>query len=131
MEYFLKETNKCIGQINAHNSEKEKYGVLDQSIMSVGWFLDPAYQGKGYATEAALAMIDYMFKKVGISEIRTSAAICNPASWKLMERLGFTRDSYKTYFNTYTFVDEPVECYLYGMTKEEYIKFNNKKNRKV
>ena len=26
--------------------------------------MDPAYQGKGYATEAAKAMIDYMFKEV-------------------------------------------------------------------
>ena len=34
-------------------------------------------------------MLDFMFNEVEISEIKTSAAEINPASWKLMEKLGF------------------------------------------
>jgi len=127
---FLKETGECIGQINAHTSKKENYDMENDEIKSLGWFINPKHQGNGYATEAAIAMIDYLFNEVEIKEIRTSAAICNPPSWKLMEKLGLIRDLNKTYFNQYTFIDEDIECYFYGITKEQYLNFNKKNIRK-
>jgi len=48
----------------------------------------PAYWGKGWATEAAQAMIAYGFEQVGFSEIVSAADIPNSASFKVMERLG-------------------------------------------
>ncbi len=95
-----------------------------------GNLIDPFYQGKGYATEAARAMIDYMFTKADISEIRTGAAIVNPASWLIMEKLGFSRDE-KTKIVQYTFLEEPVEDYSYTLTKEDYLKMNQNKAKKL
>lgn len=43
----------------------------------------------GYATEAAVAMLDYMFNIVGITGIKTSAVEINSSSWRIMEKLGF------------------------------------------
>lgn len=81
---FLKDTDTVIGQITCQPKDNEPNDIRD-----VGWFIDPEYQGLGYATEAAYAMLDFMFNEVLITEIKTSAAEINPASWKIMEKLGF------------------------------------------
>lgn len=118
---FVKETGECIGQINAHNRED-----LPCDAKDVGWYIDPKYQGNGYGFEAAKAMLDYMFCEVKISKINTGAAVVNPASWKLMEKIGMNRQQ-ETKFNEYTFIDESIECYSYEITREEYLKLSNKK----
>lgn len=112
-----KEDNKCIGQISVH--EKEDSPV---DIRGIGWFIDPKEQRKGYAYETASNIINYMFKEVGIRGIETSSAVCNPASFKLMEKLGFKRRSDETHKQKYTFVDELIDCYSYAITKEEFLK---------
>lgn len=116
---FLKNNNECIGQINSHISSKESD---EENTMSLGWYINPKYQKQGYATEAALAMIDYMFNEVKLEKYKTSAAIPNVASWKLMEKLGFVRDKNKKIFNEYTFINEPVESYIYELNKDKYFK---------
>lgn len=127
---FLKETGVCIGRVSCHEGHDEDENVIDPNIRGVGWLIDPFYQGKGYATEAARAMIDYMFTKADISEIRTGAAIVNPASWLIMEKLGFSRGD-KTKMVQYTFLEEPVEDYSYTLTKEDYLKMNQNKSKKL
>ena len=113
-----KEDNSCIGQLSIQ--EKGNHPI---EIRDIGWFIDPKEQRKGYGVEAAEAGIKYMFDHVGITSIETSSAIVNEASWKLMEKLGFRRRENAEYMNdNYTFLDEPVKCYRYGLTKEEYTK---------
>ena len=52
------------------NSIKMSYSSADknveylENIRDVGWYIDPKYQGMGYATEVATAMIDFMFNEV-------------------------------------------------------------------
>ncbi len=111
----LKDTNECIGQITAQS----KKGYPDE-IRDMGWFINPLHQRQGYAYEGAKEVIKYMFKEVGISKILTGAAIANPASWKLMEKLGFRRIDGKNYFAKYTFLPEEVELYSYELTKEDF-----------
>ena len=58
------------------------------SSWEIGWVLDRAYWKKGYATEAAAAVIDAAFR-TGIAH--RVIAMCNPentASERLMQRLG-------------------------------------------
>lgn len=99
---FLKETGECIGRISCHEAFLENPNINDPNIRGVGWIIDPKYQGMGYGTEAAKAMIDFMFSECKISKIITGAAICNPASWKMMEKLGFERQK-QTKMIQYTF----------------------------
>ena len=65
-----------------------------------------------------------MFNEVDIKGIETSSAVCNQASFSLMEKLGFKRRENKIHQQKYTFVDELVDCYSYGITKEEYLEKN-------
>ena len=116
---FLKDTNECIGKIDYHEYSKEDNEINDLSIRGVGWYIDPIHQGKGYGTEAAKHTLKYMFEEVEISKIITGAAIDNPASWKIMDRLGYKKLP-QTKLVTYTYLDEPVEIYTYEITKEQY-----------
>lgn len=110
----LKEDNSVIGQISVIEKEFEE-------VKDIGWFLEPGYQNKGYMMEAAETILKYMFLEVGIKIVETSAAIDNPPSWKLMEKLGFKRGK-KNIYNKYTFIEDEVECYTYTLTKEDFLK---------
>ena len=124
---FIKDTGECIGRVSCHKSSDEGYETDNPSIRGVGWYIDPKYKGHGYGYEAAQAMMDYMFNECEISEIKTGAAIINPASWRIMEKFGFVRLD-KTKMVEYTYVDELIEDYQYYLTKEMY--FENKNHLK-
>jgi RimJ/RimL family protein N-acetyltransferase len=61
--------------------------------VEIGWRLAPAYWGRGYATEAARAVLDDGFGRLGLAEIVAFTVPANRRSWRVMERLGMTRDS--------------------------------------
>ena len=110
----LKEDHTVIGQISIQDTE-------DEDIKDIGWFIDPVYQKKGYAFEAALEILKYIFLEVEIKTIDTCAAIQNKSSWSLMEKLGFKRQ--KDYKKVkYTLLKEEVDCYHYVLTKEDFLK---------
>ena len=127
---FLKDTKECIGRISCHERSKEDSSVVNPNIRGVGWLVDTKYQGNGYGTEAAQAMIDYMFNECEIEEIITGAAINNPASWSIMEKLGFERQNKNKYVQ-YTFLDELTEDYTYKLTRESYMKSKRTKSKKT
>ncbi len=120
---FLKDTGECIGRLSCHEGHDEDESINNPNIRGVGWIIDPKFQGHGYGTEAAKAMIDFMFLDCEIEQIITGAAICNPVSWKIMEKLEFERQE-KTKMIQYTFLDELTEIYSYVMTKERYLSLN-------
>ena len=60
--------------------------------VEVGWRLDPAHWGHGYATEAALAALDHGFGPAGLGEIVSFTAAVNLPSQAVMQRIGMTRD---------------------------------------
>lgn len=60
----------------------------------IGWVFHPDYHGRGYATEAALAMLDYGFETRNVHRIIATCQPENPASWRVMEKLGMTREGH-------------------------------------
>ena len=112
----LKDSNKVIWQVDI----TENSDFNDIEIRDIGRFIDPNYQGKWYAYEAAYEILKYMFLEVGIKSIKTSAAIDNPSSRKLMEKLWFKRLD-GTKFTKYTLLDNEIEAYKYELTKEDFI----------
>ena len=58
----------------------------------IAWRLRRKFWGRGLATLAARQAIAYGFKTLQLPEIVSFTARINQPSWKLMERLGFTRD---------------------------------------
>ena len=60
----------------------------------LGWVLDPAYAGHGYATEAVRALLAICFDGLGLRRVTANCFADNVASWRLMERLGMRRELY-------------------------------------
>lgn len=65
-----------------------------RSQVELGWVIDPAYAGRGIATEAVRALLRIAFEEVGL---RRATALCfadNVASWRLMEKVGMRREEH-------------------------------------
>lgn len=60
--------------------------------VEVGWRLIRGFWGRGLATEAASAAIDFGFQALGLREIVSFTAECNLRSQRVMRRLGMRRD---------------------------------------
>lgn len=59
----------------------------------VGYWLGKPYWGSGYATEAAQAIIKHCFQKQGFSFLTCGHFADNPASKRVIEKLGFNQTS--------------------------------------
>ncbi len=60
----------------------------------IGWTVDPLLWGRGYATEAAQAMLGFAFGEEGAHRVVAFCNANNRASARVMEKLGMQRDGY-------------------------------------
>ncbi len=60
--------------------------------VEIGWRLALAFWGNGYATEGALAVLEYAFKGLKLPQIVAFTVPDNLKSRKVMEKIGMTRD---------------------------------------
>lgn len=58
----------------------------------LGWTLDPAHCGHGYATEAVRAVVDLCFGPLRLRRVHAGCFADNVPSWRLMERIGMRRE---------------------------------------
>ena len=58
----------------------------------IGWVMHKDDWGKGYATEAARAMLGYAFSELGVHRVVAFCNALNTASYRVMEKLGMQRD---------------------------------------
>lgn len=63
----------------------------DRSIAEIGFELLPDFHGKGIMKEAASAVINYGFQKIGLNSIEAYTHPENESSQKLLDCLGFTQ----------------------------------------
>lgn len=123
-EYYfaicLKDTGKVIGEIF---SEPEK-GMPD--TVSPCWMLNEAYQGEGYAYEAAYAYFDYLFRQKGARRIYAYTEDDNLPPQHLCEKLNMRREG--LFLEYVSFVRNPdgtpkyENTYQYAILKKEWMK---------
>ncbi|ACQ80876.1 GCN5-related protein N-acetyltransferase [Beutenbergia cavernae DSM 12333] len=65
-----------------------------QAQAELGWALDPAHHGHGYATEAVRALLRVCFADLGLRRVEAQCFADNAPSWRLMERVGMRRESH-------------------------------------
>ncbi|WP_086606912.1 GNAT family N-acetyltransferase [Erythrobacter donghaensis] len=61
-----------------------------QGQREIGWTFAESHWGKGYATEAARAVLGHAFGPLGLRRVWSQASDSNVASTRMMHRLGFT-----------------------------------------
>jgi len=100
--YKLSDAESFISAANVHGGEVVFLITLrDRSIIGacgvatladqpeLGYWLGAPYWGKGYATEALHALIDYAFADIGHDALQAGARVTNPASRRVLEKCGF------------------------------------------
>ena len=63
--------------------------VMQEQTPELGYWLGVPYWGKGYATEALHAVIDYAFTDLAHEALQAGARVTNPASRRVLEKCGF------------------------------------------
>jgi RimJ/RimL family protein N-acetyltransferase len=86
----LKETGETIGF--AGLSEPELEPLLPTGTIEIGWRLVHRHWGKGLASEAARALLDFGFGELGLGEIVAFAVENNHRSTAVMRRIGMRPD---------------------------------------
>jgi RimJ/RimL family protein N-acetyltransferase len=64
-------------------------GILAGPEAEPGYWFGVPYWGRGYATEAARALIDHAFGALGYERLQGRARVSNPASRRVLEKCGF------------------------------------------
>jgi RimJ/RimL family protein N-acetyltransferase len=60
----------------------------------IGFIFDPRHQGKGFATEAARALVDWAFGTVGLHRVIGRTEARNTASNRVLEKLGMRLEAH-------------------------------------
>lgn len=84
----------------AETGDQDRHGVdgivgyrpfFDPPELQLLYALHPSLWGRGIATEAARAAVDYAFDVLGLEEIRAATDAPNIGSIRVLERLGMSR----------------------------------------
>lgn len=65
----------------------------------MGYWVGKPYWGHGYCTEAALAAVDYGFSSLGLNRIGAHHFARNPASGRVMQKLGMRLEGIQRQFH--------------------------------
>ena len=105
------------GQLIGHMPFHPWFG---RATHEIGWVIAPERQGRGYATEAAKALLEHAFRKLGCHRVIATCQPENTASWRVMEKLGMRREAHfrqGLYRETGEWWDE----YFYALLAHEHI----------
>jgi len=113
----LKENQEFIGCIGFHRAT---FQADFTPCIEIGWRLKKEAWGNGYATEGALACLDYGFNELGLQDIYSFTADINQPSKNVMIRIGMT------FLNTFNHpnieMNHPLSKHvLYHMNKEKLL----------
>lgn len=61
----------------------------------LGYWIGRPYWGQGYCTEAARAVVDYGFRVLGLNRIHASHFTRNPASGRVLQKIGMTHEGHR------------------------------------
>jgi len=86
----------------------------------IGWCLDPAEEGNGYATEGVREVIRIAFEELGLRRVIAHCFADNEPSWRLMERVGMRREVYNVKESLHR-SGEWLDGMTYALLAEEWI----------
>jgi RimJ/RimL family protein N-acetyltransferase len=110
----LKSSGEVIGDVAFH--------VLSEDILQaeIAFTLVRSFWGKGYATEAASRLLDYLFTELQLHRVRAICDAENLASAHVLERLGMRREG--VYLENVWFKGKWGSEYLYAILDREWLK---------
>jgi RimJ/RimL family protein N-acetyltransferase len=76
----LRQTGELFGSVGI--------GIEPDRTAEMGYWIGVPFWGRGYATEAAQALLDFGFRDLGLTRIHAAHFLNNPASGKVMHNIG-------------------------------------------
>lgn len=77
----------------------------------LGYWLGVEYWGRGFATEAARAVIDFTFEEFAIENLFSGARVTNPSSRNILEKCGFQWNGVELHRFEALGSSTPVDCF--------------------
>jgi len=88
----------------------------------IGWRLASSHWGKGYATEAAKAVLHYAFTKLKLDEIVSFTVVANAKSRRVMEKISLKYNKADDFDHPEIDQDSPLLRHvLYRLSRDEYL----------
>ena len=112
---ILKEKDILIGDIGLHF-------LQDIAQVEIGYALDPAFQGKGYAEEAVRGVMKYLFKDLKKHRVMASVDPDNERSIHLLEKLRMRKEAHfkKSYLIGSVYYDDCIYALLDEEVQKEF-----------
>lgn len=88
-------------------------------VAGLGYYVLPQYQGRGYASEAAGLLAAYAFDELNVRRLEAHVLDGNPASVRVLEKLGFTEEGRKR--DAYYKQGEYRDVLVYGLLEADRV----------
>lgn len=111
---FLRQTGEYVGQIALVADDK------DPGLFMAGWFVDIDHVGRGFATEAARAIVSAAFTQLGARKVYAKMREDNVRSAKVAERCGMTLEGRLRALEQAE-TGEWLATLSYGILREEFL----------
>lgn len=108
----------CIGFVGLAETN---FDAFFTPAIEIGWRLAKEHWGRGYAPEAAKAVLRFAFQTLHQSEVTSFAPLVNTPSLSVMQKIGMRRDA-RGDFDHPVLSDFPVlqRCALYRLTRDQW-----------
>ena len=109
--FAILEGDEVVGAAGCHRA------MLARPMGEIGYWLRTGRTGRGYATEAAGAVVRWSFDVLGFARLELRAGVDNVPSQRVAERLGFRREG-----RLRRGCPHPhggYDCYIYGLLPED------------
>ena len=108
---------QIIGCTGLHRAPGKDWGLVGD-ILEIGYWIGVPYWGRGYASEAAGAMIAWGFGQLNQTVLGAGHFADNPASRRILEKLGFTPAGQRRMTSAARGTE--VDCPLLLLTRETW-----------
>jgi RimJ/RimL family protein N-acetyltransferase len=104
--------NALMGAIGLRITQQHTHAEL-------GYWLGKPYWNAGYGTEAAYAVVAYGFERLGLHRIHASHMTRNPASGRVLQKIGMRSEGcLRQHVNKWEVFEDLA---LYGILRSEYV----------
>ncbi len=108
-------SNRLLGRIGIHRNTR-------LGVWNLGFWTHPEHQGKGYMTEAVIAIICFGFEKLDAAQIEASYVLWNKSSQRVMEKSGMKLAGYMPH--GFQKRGQWVEVNKMRITRQEWVDIN-------
>ena len=109
----LRDSDDLVGAVGLVTTRRFDHAEL-------GYWVGKPYWGQGYCTEAARAVLEYGFTRLGLYRIHASHMARNPASGRVMRKVGMSQEGVlRGHVKKW---DKYEDLVVYGILKDEWLK---------